>query len=188
MVREKAPDALARLSELLAAKVGKPVTPPLCDYLDTVGNTPLVKLGKCLPEGVKAARVLAKLEMCNPGGSLKDRIALQMIEKAEKDGLITPGKTTLVDFTSGNTGIGEAMVCAAKGYKCIIVMPQVRSPRLTAPGLHPHLPHHTLTTTSPSSTLTTTPTPRHLRHLDHSTAPAGACQFRALYHLPSVRS
>jgi len=125
VVREKAPDALARLSELLAAKGGKPTCPPLCDYLDTVGNTPLVKLGKCLPEGVKAARVLAKLEMCNPGGSLKDRIALQMIEKAEKDGLITPGKTTLVDFTSGNTGIGEAMVCAAKGYKCIIVMPQV---------------------------------------------------------------
>jgi hypothetical protein len=78
VVREKAPDALARLSELLAAKGGKPVTPPLCDYLDTVGNTPLVKLGKCLPEGVKAARVLAKLEMCNPGGSLKDRIALQV--------------------------------------------------------------------------------------------------------------
>lgn len=125
VVREKAPDALGRLSELLAAKVGKPVSPPLCDYLDTVGHTPLVKLGKCLPEGVKAARVLAKLEMCNPGGSLKDRIALQMIEKAEKDGLITPGKTTLVDFTSGNTGIGEAMVCAAKGYRCIIVMPQV---------------------------------------------------------------
>ena len=85
VVREKAPDALGRLSELLAAKVGKPVSPPLCDYLDTVGHTPLVKLGKCLPEGVKAARVLAKLEMCNPGGSLKDRIALQMIEKAEKD-------------------------------------------------------------------------------------------------------
>ena len=85
VVREKAPDALGRLSELLAAKVGKPVSPPLCDYLDTVGHTPLVKLGKCLPEGVKAARVLAKLEMCNPGGSLKDRIALQMIEKAERD-------------------------------------------------------------------------------------------------------
>ena len=123
--REKAPNALARLSELLAAKVGKPVAPPLCEYLDTVGNTPLVKLSKCLPEGVKAARVLAKLEMCNPGGSLKDRIALQMIEKAEKEGTIKPGVTTLVDFTSGNTGIGEAMVAAAKGYKCIIVMPQV---------------------------------------------------------------
>ena len=88
VVREKAPDALARLSELLAAKGGKPVTPPLCDYLDTVGNTPLVKLGKCLPEGVKAARVLAKLEMCNPGGSLKDGIALQMIETAEKQVLL----------------------------------------------------------------------------------------------------
>ena len=90
VVREKAPDALARLSELLAAKGGKPVTPPLCDYLDTVGNTPLVKLGKCLPEGVKAARVLAKLEMCNPGGSLKDGIALQMIETAEKQVLCHP--------------------------------------------------------------------------------------------------
>ena len=104
VVREKAPNALARLSELLAAKAGKPVAPPLCDYLSTVGNTPLVKLSKCLPEGVKAARVLAKLEMCNPGGSLKDRIALHMIEKAEKEGLIKPGVTTLVDFTSGNTG------------------------------------------------------------------------------------
>eukprot|EP00320_Phaeocystis_rex_P014112 CAMPEP_0119057750 /NCGR_PEP_ID=MMETSP1178-20130426/2152_1 /TAXON_ID=33656 /ORGANISM="unid sp, Strain CCMP2000" /LENGTH=404 /DNA_ID=CAMNT_0007038607 /DNA_START=46 /DNA_END=1260 /DNA_ORIENTATION=+ len=125
VVREKAPDALARLSELLAAKVGKPVAPPCCNYLDTVGNTPLVKLGKCLPEGITAARVLAKLELCNPGGSLKDRIALQMIEEAEKAGKIKPGVTTLVDFTSGNTGIGEAMVAAAKGYKCIIVMPQV---------------------------------------------------------------
>jgi len=123
--REKAPNALARVAELLNAKAGKIPTPPVCDYLQTVGNTPLVKLGKCLPKECKAARVLAKLEMCNPGGSLKDRIALSMIEKAEKEGIITPGVTTLVDFTSGNTGIGEAMVAAAKGYKCIIVMPQV---------------------------------------------------------------
>lgn len=123
--REKAPNALARIAEILSAKVGKISAPPVVDYLSTVGNTPLVQLQKCLPEGLKAARVLAKLEMQNPGGSLKDRIALKMIEKAEKEGKIKPGVTTLVDFTSGNTGIGEAMVAAAKGYKCIIVMPQV---------------------------------------------------------------
>jgi len=123
--REKAPNALARVAELLSAKSGTVPTPPLCDYLDTVGNTPLVKLGKCIPKESKAARVLAKLEMQNPGGSLKDRIAKNMIEKAEAEGKITPGVTTLVDFTSGNTGIGEALVAAAKGYKCIIVMPQV---------------------------------------------------------------
>ena len=116
---------MARVAELLQAKAGKMPTPPACSYLETIGNTPLVKLGKCLPKECKAARVLAKLEMCNPGGSLKDRIALNMIEKAEREGLIKPGETTLVDFTSGNTGIGEAMVAAAKGYKCIIVMPQV---------------------------------------------------------------
>lgn len=122
---EKTTDVLARVSELLAEKAGKPVAPPLCSYLDLVGNTPMVKLGKCLPEGMKAARLLAKLELNNPGGSLKDRIALNMIEKAEAAGLIAPGKTTLVDFTSGNTGIGEAMVAAAKGYDLIVVMPQV---------------------------------------------------------------
>jgi len=125
VVKERAPDALSRVAELLSAKSGKVAPPPLTDYLGTVGNTPLVTLSKCLPAECKAKRVLAKLEMQNPGGSLKDRIALNMIEEAEKKGLIKPGETTLVDFTSGNTGIGEAMVAAAKGYKCIIVMPQV---------------------------------------------------------------
>lgn len=123
VVLENAPDALARIAELLAARSASavapaPARPPaLCTYLETVGNTPLVALRKCLPDGVRAARVLAKLEMSNPGGSLKDRIALHMIEQAEKEGLITPGVTTLVDFTSGNTGIGEAMVAAAKGAR-----------------------------------------------------------------------
>ena len=86
----------------------------------------MVKLDRCVPEASKQATILCKLEMQNPGGSLKDRIALNMIEEAEKRGEVTPGKTTIIDFTSGNTGIGYAMVAAAKGYKCIVIMPKVR--------------------------------------------------------------
>ena len=85
---------------------------------------PLVKLDRMLPDEAKHATVLVKLEMQNPGGSIKDRIALNMIEEAEKAGTLKPGMT-VVEGTSGNTGIGVAMVCAAKGYKCIIIMPQV---------------------------------------------------------------
>jgi len=125
VVREKAPDAVTRVAEILSAKAGKICTPPVTDYLGTVGKTPLVKINRILPPECKAARVLLKLEMQNPGGSLKDRIALNMIEAAEKAGKIKPGVSTLIDFTSGNTGIGESMICAAKGYKCIIAMPQV---------------------------------------------------------------
>lgn len=92
---------------------------------DLIGQTPMVKLNRVLPENMVAEKILLKLEMQNPGGSIKDRIALSMIEEAEKRGEITPGKTTIVEATSGNTGIGLAMVAAAKGYKCIIAMPQV---------------------------------------------------------------
>lgn len=74
---------------------------------------------------VQDTRVLIKLEMQNPGGSVKDRIAKAMVEAAEAEGKITPGKSTVVEYTSGNTGIGLAMVCAAKGYDCILVMPQL---------------------------------------------------------------
>jgi len=88
--------------------------------LDLVGNTPLVRLRRVVPEG--SAEVLAKMESLNPAGSVKDRIALSMIEAAEAEGLIKPGDT-IVEPTSGNTGIGLAMVCAVKGYRLILTMP-----------------------------------------------------------------
>ncbi|MGT2846424.1 cysteine synthase A [Streptococcus massiliensis] len=91
---------------------------------ELIGNTPIVKLNRIVPEG--AAEVYVKLEAFNPGSSVKDRIALAMIEQAEKDGLIKPGDT-IVEPTSGNTGIGLSWVGAAKGYKVIIVMPETMS-------------------------------------------------------------
>lgn len=94
--------------------------------IDTIGKTPLVRVNRVLTAEAKAndVRVLVKLEMQNPGGSVKDRIAKNMIEDAERRGTLQPGMT-VVEYTSGNTGIGLAMLCAAKGYKCIIVMPQL---------------------------------------------------------------
>lgn len=89
--------------------------------LDLVGNTPLVRLHRVVPEG--AAEVLGKLESLNPAGSVKDRIALSMIEEAEARGVLKPGDT-IVEPTSGNTGIGLAMVAAVKGYRLILTMPE----------------------------------------------------------------
>ena len=91
---------------------------------ELIGQTPIVKLNNIVPEG--AADVYVKLEAFNPGSSVKDRIALSMIEKAEQEGILKPG-STIVEATSGNTGIGLSWVGAAKGYKVVIVMPETMS-------------------------------------------------------------
>lgn len=91
---------------------------------DAVGNTPLVQLTKLPAAG--GAEIFAKLEMFNPGGSIKDRIALHMVKKAEAEGQLKPGGV-IIEATSGNTGIGLAMVAASRGYRLILVMPETMS-------------------------------------------------------------
>jgi cysteine synthase A len=104
------PDVLANRAHGIAETV-----------VDVVGNTPLVRLNRVVPAG--AARVIAKMESLNPGGSVKDRIAVSMVEEAERSGRLKPG-ATIVEPTSGNTGIGLAMVAAARGYHLILTMPE----------------------------------------------------------------
>src|SRR4051794_14953316 len=93
------------------------------DISDHVGGTPLVRLTRVAPEAADV-ELYAKLEAINPGGSVKDRIGVAMIEAAEAEGRIEPGRTTIVEATSGNTGIALAFVCAAKGYQLALTLPQ----------------------------------------------------------------
>ena len=101
------------------AKIAKKIT-------DLIGNTPLVELEKYSESKGLDKPVIAKVEYFNPGGSVKDRIALAMIEAAEKDGTLKPG-ATIIEPTSGNTGVGLALVSAVKGYKLILTMPETMS-------------------------------------------------------------
>ena len=94
------------------------------NLIELIGNTPLVRINK-LNTGY--SDIAAKVEFFNPAGSIKDRAALSMIEEAEKEGLIEAGKTTIIEPTSGNTGIGLALVCLLKGYKLILTMPDSMS-------------------------------------------------------------
>lgn len=94
-------------------------------FVGTVGNTPLIRLDSFCEE--TGCEILGKAEFLNPGGSVKDRAALYIIEDAEKQGLLKPGGT-VVEGTAGNTGIGLAHICNAKGYKCLIIIPETQSP------------------------------------------------------------
>src|SRR3954452_7624064 len=99
------------------------MSPIPTNIAENVGRTPMVRLTRLAPE-LEDVELYAKLEALNPGGSVKDRIGIAMIEAAEREGRITPGKTTIVEATSGNTGIALAFVCAAKGYQLVLTLPQ----------------------------------------------------------------
>ena len=96
------------------------------NVVDAIGRCPLIKLNKSLEEDGVKCQIWAKCEFFNPGGSIKDRIGKLMIEKAEKEGILKPGGT-VIESTSGNTGMGLALNCLIKGYKCLITIPDKMS-------------------------------------------------------------
>jgi cysteine synthase len=120
MVRERGAQACA-VTIVVAQMPRIPI-----NIAELVGGTPLVDMSRLLGEAARGRGVelYAKLESRNPGGSVKDRIGVAMIEAAEAEGRIEPGRTTIVEATSGNTGIALAMVCAAKGYELVLTLPQ----------------------------------------------------------------
>src|SRR5438128_4465246 len=95
----------------------------VASVLELIGRTPLVRLSRVSREGGAGATVLGKLEAKNPGGSVKDRPALAMVEAAERSGKLKPG-AMIIEATSGNTGISLAMIAAVRGYRCVLVMPE----------------------------------------------------------------
>merc|ERR1719250_140972 len=102
------------------------------DVLHNIGNTPLVRINKISKSAGLKCDLLAKCEFFNAGGSVKDRIALRMVEDAEKSGMLKAGDT-IIEPTSGNTGIGLALAAAVKGYRCIIVLPEKMSAEIVRP-------------------------------------------------------
>jgi cysteine synthase A len=115
----KAPDNLSSVAEPRQAPLASPIPANLAEL---VGDTPMVRFTRVAPDC--GAELIGKLESHNPAGSVKDRIGVSMIEAAEAEGRIEPGRTTIVEATSGNTGIALAFVCAAKGYELVLSMPQ----------------------------------------------------------------
>src|SRR5205823_8075262 len=115
----------APISEYEVRSMTRFLAPLVENVLELIGGSPLVRLRNLPGEG--AGTVYAKCEQMNPGGSVKDRIALAMIDDAEREGRIHPGESVIVEPTSGNTGIGLALVCAVKGYRLVLTMPESMS-------------------------------------------------------------
>ena len=112
----------ARRYPIAFHRYGSPMAAPTANVADIVGGTPMVALTRVAPDC--GAELVAKLEVYNPAGSVKDRIGVAMIDAAEAEGRIEPGRTTIVEATWGNTGIALAFVCAARGYDLVLTMPQ----------------------------------------------------------------